>query len=309
MDYNILVIDDDVAMHYMTRDLLGDDFNLLHAKNSQQGIDILAEKPVNLILSDIHMPGVDGLQFLESLMADAERNSIPVLIMTSLPTVEKEQKALDLGAADFIDKELFNSNKEEVLERIQMKLVSNVAIPDLSKSLIKHKKQLVSKILSQAIEGDFISTVKKLAELFKFHLSLDHMSVWTISEQDTHLITWAGIKLPDTYGISQLREEPAIREMFDSREATLENHLLADETGVMRDFSGEHGLTAEIIVPLFSITDRKLLINKMEIPDHADIYGFIVLKRSKMFSTKEYKLVSKMLTQIGAILWRLYNDI
>lgn len=309
MDYNVLVIDDDVSMHYMTRELLGDRYQLFHAKDSQQAVDILTEKPVNLILSDIHMPGIDGLKFLESLMEDAERNNIPVLIMTNLPTMEKEQIAFDLGAADFIDKTRFNTDKEGIKEQIRMKLVTSVAIPDLSRSLIKHKKQLVSRILTEAIEGDFISTVKRLALLFKYHLQVEHISIWTLAGDDTHLITWAGLTLPDSYDGPALRQEEAIRELLVEREPYLTNHLFNEGRGVMGTFSRENGLPAEIGVPLFSITDRKLLVNKMEIPEDAEIYGFVVLKRSKMFSTKEYTLVSKMLTQTGAILWRLYNDI
>src|SRR6056297_1604523 len=102
MSYKILVIDDDDPIHLFIDRMLESEYSVLHAYNAQEGIDILSKEPVNLVLSDIHMPGMSGLNFLESLLSDADKKNIPVLIMTSLPTIEKEKKALELGAADFM---------------------------------------------------------------------------------------------------------------------------------------------------------------------------------------------------------------
>lgn len=77
-----------------------------------------------MIISDVHMPGMDRMEFLESLTKDADRENIPFLIMTSLPTVEKEQRAFDLGAVDFLDKAKLK--KGEILDLVNMKLVSNL---------------------------------------------------------------------------------------------------------------------------------------------------------------------------------------
>ncbi|MDX1618518.1 MAG: response regulator [Balneolaceae bacterium] len=107
MGYSILVIDDEESVHVLTDNMLQAEYSLVHARDAQEAIDILSLQSVNLILTDIHMPGMSGLDFLESLTRDAEKKAIPVLVMTHLPTIEKEKKALDLGAADFIEKELF----------------------------------------------------------------------------------------------------------------------------------------------------------------------------------------------------------
>ena len=110
MSHTILVIDDDEPIYIMAKNLLGKEFKLVNARDSQEAINILSVTPVNLILSDIHMPGLSGLELLESIRDDKEKSRIPVLIMTNLPTVEKERMALDLGAGDFIKKEIFNDD-------------------------------------------------------------------------------------------------------------------------------------------------------------------------------------------------------
>ena len=113
-DYTILVVDDDRASHIIVKNLIGKKYNLIHAQEPQQGINILSEKKIDLILSDIHMPGMTGLEFLEAIKKDAEKKNIPILLMTSLPTLEKEQKAMELGAKDFIQKDLFHEKPPDI---------------------------------------------------------------------------------------------------------------------------------------------------------------------------------------------------
>lgn len=309
MNYKILVIDDDEPMHILTKNLLGKEFELVHARNAQEGIDILSEESVNLILSDIHMPGISGLEFLESLMKDADKKNIPVLVMTNLPTIEKEKRALDLGAADFIEKTLFTENKEEIVERVRMKLVSSVDVPDLSEELSINKKKLVSRLMSEAISGDFISTAKKLCEEMKTVFNLGHISFWTISDGSPNLISSVGIQFPQNYGANELKKEHTFQQLLINKEPYLTNHIFNEELGTLIDFSRDNDFPAEIGIPMFSLDERNLLMNKMKIPKDAELFAYLILKRNKLFSTKEYEMASRLLTQTGTILWRLYKEI
>ncbi len=69
------------------------------------------------------------------------------------------------------------------------------------------------------------------------------------------------------------------------------------------------GLSSEIGVPLFKITKEKLINNKMRIPSGTPIFGFIIIKRNRVFSTKEFKLLSQFLIQSGAVLYGFYQDL
>lgn len=307
MEYTILVVDDDEPIHIMTDNLLNEEYSLIHAKNAQEAIDLLSEKPVNLILSDIHMPGISGLEFLESLMNDAQKREIPVLIMTNLPTVEKEKKALDLGAADFVDKTLFNEDKEEILKRIRMKLVTSIRIPDLDSELSASKDKLVSKVMSEAIKGDFNSTVQHFCQELKSRFEIDFSALWGISGDRPNRVATLGIDPPESYGAEDLLGEVSYQQLSERKKSYMTNHVYSEDVGIMQKFSEEHDLPAEIGVPLFAIDERKLLMHNMSIPDDAKLFGFLVLKRNKLFTSKEFEVISRLTIQTGSILWRLFK--
>ncbi|HET8865343.1 MAG TPA: response regulator [Gracilimonas sp.] len=309
MNYTLLIIDDDPAMHFVLKDMLEDEYKLVHAKTAQQGIDMLSEKPIHFILSDIHMPGMSGLEFLEAITVDAEGRNIPVLIMTSLPSVKKEQKALGLGAADFIDKSLFNTDKEELLHRIRMKMVTNINIPDLPEALVYDKKQITKSLLFEVSSGDFVTTTQKLCKILGQKLGTDHLSFWTINNDNVQMLLANGVQLPRKYGPKDLKEEETFKEILAKKRPYLINNVFSSDKGILPKMSEEEGLPAEIGIPLFALTDKELVEKKMKIPPETPLFGYIVLKRKKVFTSKEYKMTSMLMMQMGTILWRLYSQL
>lgn len=307
MKYTVLVIDDDEPIHFMTKNLLGSEFNLVHAKNAQEAIDILSNTKINLILSDIHMPGLTGLELLESLRQDDEKKKIPVLVMTNLPTVEKEKKALDLGAADFIKKELFTSNKERILELVRMKLVTDVDITDLEEDLAVNKNKLVMSLMESALGGSFKDTVDVLCSELLAILDSNFLGFWIVNEENSELLHFYGEDKPDESSIAAFTSEQSYKQLQNTQDPYLCNHIYNDELGFFTDFSKEHKLSAEIAVPLFSINEKNLLMNNLKVPEKSSMFGVIVIKRSVLFSSNEFILISRLITQTGSILWRLYK--
>ncbi|WP_103664139.1 response regulator [Gracilimonas amylolytica] len=308
-DYTLLIIDDDPAMHIMLKTMLGTDYNIINANTAQEGINKLAEEKIHFILTDIHMPGMSGLEFLEALMADAEMQNIPVLIMTSLPTIDKEQKALGLGAADFIDKSLFNSDREELINRIRMKLVANVDIPDLPEKLELDKKEITKSVLFEVSSGDFVSTAQKLCKIIFNKLEADHLSFWTLNEENVQMLLAYGIQLPRKYGPKDLKEEPTFKLVQEQKRPYLVNNVFNSEKGILPELSEDEGLPAEIGIPLFALTEKELIQNKMKIPPNVALFGYVVIKRKRVFTSHEYKLTTLMMMQLGTTLWRLYKDL
>lgn len=307
MSYTVLVIDDDEPIHLMTKGLLGNEFTLEHARNAQEAIDILSNTRVNLILSDIHMPGLSGLELLESLREDSEKKQIPILVMTNLPTVEKERKALDLGASDFIKKELFTQDSERILEVIRMKLVTNVEISDLEEDLVKSKDALVMKLMESALMGSFEQTIDVLSTEIKSILNSDFIGFWIVNEEGSNLIKVSGDNAPDSEEIEVITNESSFQHLVDTKEPYFINHIYSEDLGFFTDFSIKHRLSAEISIPLFSVNERSLLMNNMKVPEASELFATIVIKRSILFSTSEFELISRLITQTGSILWRLYK--
>lgn len=308
-NYTLLVIDDDAPMHIMMDKLLGEEYNILKANTAQEGIDLLSEQTIHFILTDIHMPGMSGLEFLESLTADAERKNIPVLIMTSLPSVEKEQKALGLGAADFIDKALFNTDVEQLRNRIRMKLVTNIDIPELPEQLVLDKKEITKKLLFDVSSGDFVTTTQKLCRMLGNKLQTDHLSFWTINGDNIQMLLVNGIQYPRRYGPKDLKNEDTFQRLLNQKRPYLINNIFTSQKGILPELSKGAGLPAEIGIPLFALTEKELIKNKMKIPPSVPLFGYVVLKRKKVFTTKEYKLTSILMMHMGTILWRLYKDL
>jgi len=307
MKYTVLVIDDDEPIHFMAKNLLSSEFSLVHAKNAQEAIDILSNTKINLILSDIHMPGLTGLELLESLRLDSEKKKIPILIMTNLPTIEKEKKALELGAADFIKKELFTSNKERILELIRMKLVTDIDINDLEEDLADNKNKLVMRLMESALSGSFNETVDVLCSELLAILDSDFLGFWIVEDNTSRLLHFYGKNEPDKELISSIDKERSFQHLIDSQDPYLCNHIYSDELGFFNDFSKSQKLSAEIAVPLFTINEKNLLMNNLKVPEKSSLFGVIVIKRSVLFSSNEFLLISRLITQTGSILWRLFK--
>ncbi|HLR33574.1 MAG TPA: response regulator, partial [Fodinibius sp.] len=296
MGYRILVIDDDEIIHVMCKSLLGKEFDLLHARSAQEGIDIISEQQVNLILTDIHMPGLSGLDFLESLMKDARKSQTPVLIITNLPTVKKEKKALNLGAADFLDKELFIKGKKEILRRVRMKLVTHLPVNDPGADLASKKQSLINKVMFAAIKHDFTTTLELFCGEVEDQFDIDYIAFWASFDGSPDLLLALGREHKEGYTTEDLLGENAYQELQQSRKPYLTNHVDGDDAGTMANFSQVHNLPAEIGVPLYAVAEKDLLMNNMQIPESADLYGIVILKRNKLFSTREFNIISKLLT-------------
>jgi len=309
MKETILVIDDDDPIHIILEKMLGDEFSLLQAKDAQEGIDTLSKNQVDLIITDIHMPGLSGLEFLESLMSDAEKKRIPILIITGKPTVEKEQKALDLGAADFIRKQLFQEDQEMVMDRIRSKIISNFDYPEIYDKLNINTKKLGNILMSESVNGDYFTTSRKFCVELLSSFQINFISQWSVIEKTVSLLMCAGDKQPESYGASDLVEEPAYEKLLDTKEPYLCNHVGAESCGIMDDFSQQQQLPAEIAIPLFALSEKEYLENNREIPAGTEIFGLLIFKRNKLFTTKEFMAMRKLFGRAGPVFWRLYKDI
>ena len=116
----ILVADDDQALvRTLTWILKENGYEVVSAPGGENLLGQLEEERPNLLLLDIMMPKVDGLQLLEKLKGDDRFRDLPVLMISSMPPEEATVKSLGLGAADFISKPF---RVKELLARVKAHL-------------------------------------------------------------------------------------------------------------------------------------------------------------------------------------------
>lgn len=101
----ILVIDDDTdILALLEMSLASDGFHVITASNGISGLQLAKADQPDLILLDVMMPQMDGLQVIEKLKADTETNAIPVLWLTAKTQTEDKLRGLEIGGDDYITK-------------------------------------------------------------------------------------------------------------------------------------------------------------------------------------------------------------
>ncbi len=100
----VLIIDDNEDMLDFLSDVLGDAYTLQLATDGEAALGILREQMVNLIVSDIMMPGVDGFQLCHTVKSTVEYCHIPVILLTAKNTYKAHIEGLEVGADAYIQK-------------------------------------------------------------------------------------------------------------------------------------------------------------------------------------------------------------
>lgn len=106
---NILVIEDDKFLtDLIAQKLSREKFEVRVAVDAKEGLKAIEEKRPDLILLDLILPGLDGFEFISLLKKNSQISSIPVIVLSNLSGKEDIERAMTLGAADFIIKAEFS---------------------------------------------------------------------------------------------------------------------------------------------------------------------------------------------------------
>ncbi|NMO22526.1 sigma-54-dependent Fis family transcriptional regulator [Pyxidicoccus fallax] len=116
---NVLLVDDDLAVAKVLGALLAQAGLTVHAaRDGKEALAVLARRPVDVVVSDVRMPGMDGMQ----LLAEVAKGwpDVPVILLTAHGTVPLAVEAMKAGAADFVLKPF---DREEILFTIRKALL------------------------------------------------------------------------------------------------------------------------------------------------------------------------------------------
>lgn len=108
MSLRVLVVDDSPVMRMLLKKILGQSGlpieNIIDAADGVEGLIKLRDNPINLILSDINMPNMDGEEFVRQVKSDKVLREIPVLMITTDNSTARVLRLRQLGAQGYICK-------------------------------------------------------------------------------------------------------------------------------------------------------------------------------------------------------------
>lgn len=129
---HVLVVDDDRGLLAIIDGILRNNFEVSLASSGQEALDILDSTAVDLVLLDIMMPGIDGLEVCAAIKSNPKTEGVPVIFLTGIENQEAEEQALDAGAVDFISKPI---RPRVVASRVKLHVQNYLYLQFLEKML------------------------------------------------------------------------------------------------------------------------------------------------------------------------------
>ncbi len=108
MALDVMIVDDSAAIRKILRRVLTQAEvpvgEVYEANDGVEALSTLQKSPVNLILSDVNMPNMDGIELLSKVKADEKLKSVPMIMITTEGSQARVMQALELGAAGYVKK-------------------------------------------------------------------------------------------------------------------------------------------------------------------------------------------------------------
>ncbi len=160
----VLVVDDDTAnLKMASRILVSEQMRVSCLKSGEDALKFLQENKPDMVLLDLHMPGMDGFETIAAIRADEKTADIPVIFLTADDDRDTEAKALTAGAMDFIKKpfvpEVLLLRVKNTIELIRLKTSLSNEVEKKTQEIIAQTEKLerlsmqIVKALSGAIDA------------------------------------------------------------------------------------------------------------------------------------------------------------
>lgn len=162
-DAAVLVVEDNPEMQQYLHATLSSHFEIVLADNGRKALEILENKRFDLILSDLMMPEMDGMELLEHVKSNAHWKNTPFVMLTALASDKDKFKALNVGLDDYLLKPF---NSEELLVRIN--------------NLIANHKERVFDESEGSEDQQWLQSVQELTDL---RLLDEDFSVATLADE------------------------------------------------------------------------------------------------------------------------------
>ena len=171
---HILLVEDNPDLKVYLKQCLGEHYHYIEAGNGIEGLSLALHEVPDIIISDVMMPGMDGIQFCEKAKNSPETNHIPFIMLTAKAGTDDKLEGLKTGADDYITKPF---DKQE----LKLK-VSNLL--ERRKSL---QERLKAELLMEPESGHMVSQeerfIGRLKSILEQHLTNSELSVDFLSKE------------------------------------------------------------------------------------------------------------------------------
>jgi len=203
----ILVVEDNEELRKFIIKFLQDYYFVLFAENGEHGLAILEKQNVQLVISDVMMPIMDGFEFCQKIKSQIETCHIPVILLTALSSAENTATGLEKGADAYISKPFDETlllsqiknllqQRKRLQESFSQKFISKQPI-DVG-NLDNYFLNQVNSIIEKNIENELF-TIDSLAADMKLSRSQLHRKLKQLSNQTTsEYITMVKMKVATT---------------------------------------------------------------------------------------------------------------
>ena len=118
----VLIVDDDAnTLEILRRWLTREGYSTVSAESGPACLDALGQNAIDVILLDVMMPGMDGLEVCEKLRDSTAWRQIPVLLLTAKDDMETRARGMSLGVSEYLTKPV---NKQELFTRLRAQVHS-----------------------------------------------------------------------------------------------------------------------------------------------------------------------------------------
>lgn len=156
----ILIVEDSEDVRNYIKDILKDDYNILVSENGGKGLDDAFELLPDLIISDVMMPQMDGIEFCKRIKSDWRTSHIPVVLLTAKASSEDKIEGLETGADDYITKPF---NFRELIVRIKNLLDQRQKLRAKFEKEVNYKPE---NITANKADQDFLQNAINIVEKY-----------------------------------------------------------------------------------------------------------------------------------------------
>jgi two-component system chemotaxis response regulator CheY len=122
MPYNILIVDDSATTRAMVKRIISlcgfDAADVLEASDGRDALDVLGARAIDLVLADLHMPNMGGIEMTQRMMGDPKLCKIPVVIVSADPNANRIDQLKQQGVRGYLAKPFTPERFRDVLGQL-----------------------------------------------------------------------------------------------------------------------------------------------------------------------------------------------